>query len=515
VNITEYGLLHDMAVPGSLVQWMSMFEDEKVDAQTAYWNYAGNLDDNSSRGNGGNGGWWLFKWYGDLTGSQTVKVTPPQLNVANTLQGIGTVDTGNKKATVLLGGGSNNVNVNISGFDTATFGSTVNVQVRADRVNGAEGASLQPPVVVSTNATLNNGSISVAIPNSDANTAYQVVVTPMLAVPQPVATDLVNTTEAENSTITNASVYYQDPTGWGTFVASNNHDVGSFNNARSSATWNVSAPRTGTYRLSILAGANRAPGQHALFVDGTFNQLIKYSADLGWTYRGTTDVSLPLSAGTHSLSIRASRDGTTVLPGADITLDRFDLYDISNGENATYPSTDARLDGGAALDYSAAATAGHARLSGTSSATFFTSTQDTGYYDITAHYATNSASGISLQVDSRTVAVPAARSAGTWSSTSRLFLAQGINEVTVRSSAGALLSNITTSRSASQKTSDNSTAYVDHVEAESLTLAGSAAVRTIPARWVVSNGCLRMAPEGAAALDGRRGRQMGGVVADG
>jgi hypothetical protein len=189
VNITEYGLLHDMAVPGSLVQWMSMFEDEKVDAQTAYWNYAGNLDDNSSRGNGGNGGWWLFKWYGDLTGSQTVKVTPPQLNVANTLQGIGTVDTGNKKATVLLGGGSNNVNVNISGFDTATFGSTVNVQVRADRVNGAEGASLQPPVVVSTNATLNNGSISVAIPNSDANTAYQVVVTPMLAVPQPVATE--------------------------------------------------------------------------------------------------------------------------------------------------------------------------------------------------------------------------------------------------------------------------------------------------------------------------------------
>ncbi|MFF1876139.1 cellulosome protein, partial [Kitasatospora herbaricolor] len=136
VNITEYGMLRDMGVPGQLVQWMSMFEDEKVDAQTAYWNYAGNLSDNSSRNNGANGGWWMFKWYGDLAGSTTVKVTPPQLNVPDTLQGIGAIDPAKKKATVLFGGGSKDVALTVSGVASSTFGTSVDVQVRADRLNG-------------------------------------------------------------------------------------------------------------------------------------------------------------------------------------------------------------------------------------------------------------------------------------------------------------------------------------------------------------------------------------------
>lgn len=59
-----------MSVPGQLIQWMSMFESTKVQAQTAYWNYAGNLNDNMARANSANGGWWLYKWYGDLRGTR-------------------------------------------------------------------------------------------------------------------------------------------------------------------------------------------------------------------------------------------------------------------------------------------------------------------------------------------------------------------------------------------------------------------------------------------------------------
>ena len=299
VNITEFGMLRDMGVPGQLVQWMSMFEDEKVDAQTAFWNYAGNLSDNSSRNNGANGGWWMFKWYGDLTGAQTVKVTPPQPNVPDTLQAIGTVDTTRKEATVLLGGGSDDVTVNISGIDPKVFGSTVHVQVRQDRLNGAEGASLQPPVVASATAAVVAGKVTVTIPNDDRYSAYQVELTPATTALQPVATDLVNTTEAENATLTDATVYAQDPSREWSFMASGGRDVGSFDKADSAASWPVTVPHTGTYRLSVLAGANQQPGQHALFVDGAYNQLIKYSADLGWMYRGTTDVTVNLTAGTH------------------------------------------------------------------------------------------------------------------------------------------------------------------------------------------------------------------------
>ncbi len=317
--------------------------------QTAYWNYAGNLSDNSSRNNGGNGGWWMFKWYGDLAGSKTVKVTPPRLNVADTLQGMAAVDTADKKATVLFGGGSQDVNLSLTGLDPKTFGGTVDVTVRADRLNGSEGASLQPPVVLSTRAAVSHGQLSLTVPNSDRYSAYQVQVTPALTARQPVSTDLVSSVEAENTTVSNAVVYNEDPTREWSFMASNSKDVGSFNQAASSATWSVTAPHTGSYRLSVLAGTNGVPGKHALFVDGVFSKLIDYSATLNWTYRGTTDVPLELSAGPHTLSVRGSKDGTTRLPGLDVLLDRFDLYDNSSGENAVYPAVDARLAGGARL----------------------------------------------------------------------------------------------------------------------------------------------------------------------
>ncbi|MFP3464108.1 CBM35 domain-containing protein [Leifsonia sp. SIMBA_070] len=479
VNITEFGMLRDMGVPGQLVQWLSMFEDEKVDAQTAYWNYAGNLSDNSSRNNGGNGGWWMFKWYGDLQGSQTAKVTPPRLNVPDTLQGLATVDTQDKKATVLFGGGSNDVALNVSGLSRGTFGTSVDVQVRADRLNGAEGASLQPPVILSTRATVNDGTISVTVPNSDRYSAYQVEITPALAARQPAATDLVSSVEAENATLLDATAYTQDPSREWSFMASNGHDVGSFNKPTSSATWNVTVPRTGTYRLTVLAGANQAPGQHALFVDGSLSQLIKYSADLGWTYRGTTDVTIPLTAGTHSLSIRASADGKTVLPGADITLDRFDLTDVTDGEKAVYPALDARLSDGAKLSYTDPATSGFAVLHGKSTATFFAATAETGYYDIATNFVSTRATTPTLSVNGRAVALPAASGAGSWSAVARVYLPQGINELTVgASTSGTLISDVTTLRAAAQKAADADAANVFRSEAEALPRSGAAVVQT-------------------------------------
>jgi hypothetical protein len=87
-----------------------MFEDTKVDADMAHWTYAGNLDDHAAQTARANGGWWLLKWYADLTG-QTVKVTPPALNVADTLQATAAIDRDRRQATVLFGGTSDDVSV--------------------------------------------------------------------------------------------------------------------------------------------------------------------------------------------------------------------------------------------------------------------------------------------------------------------------------------------------------------------------------------------------------------------
>jgi hypothetical protein len=261
-------------------------------------------------------------------------------------------------------------------------------------------------------------------------------------------------------------------------MASGSRDVGSFNKADSAVSWSVTVPRTGVYRLSILAGANQQPGQHALFVDSAYNQLIKYSADLGWMYRGTTDVTLNLTAGTHALSVRASKDGSTVLPGADITLDRFDLYDVSNGEQATYPAIDARLAGGATLACDRGNTPGYASLSGSGSATFFAATAETGYYDITAQLRTTGATGLSLWVNGRAVQLPRITQPGPWNATARVFLPQGVNELKVAAPGGAAIAGITTLRAAAQKAADVNPANVLRTEAEALPLSGAARVQT-------------------------------------
>ncbi|WP_460534080.1 carbohydrate-binding protein [Humibacter ginsengiterrae] len=481
VDITEYGMPRDMGVPGQMVQWLAMFEDEKVDAQAAFWNYAGNLSDNSSRVNGANGGWWMLKWYGDLTGSKTVTVTPPQLNAVDTLQGIGAIDAAKRKATVLLGGGSSDVTLNLSGLDTKIFGSSVDVVVRRDRLNGVEGDSLQPSVVLATQATVSGGKATVTIPNDDRYSGYQVEITPHLALQQTVSTDLVDSTEAENSTVVDACVAYQDPSAEWSHMASGSKDVGCMTKPDSSLTWQVDAPRDGTYRLEILGGANQTPGKQALFVDGKLNQLVSKSADLGWNYRGTATAIVKLGKGSHTFSLRSSADGTTVLPGSDITADRFDLYDVTDGERATYPAIDARLSGGASVDYSRASTAGDVSLNGNATATVFTAVADTGYYDVSVAYRAVGSTTVQLSVNGRSVALPASHGTGYWNATAQVFLPEGVNELTLSSPRGADVSAVTTLRGADQIASDHDSRYAKTYAPQDLTLAGTASLQALPA----------------------------------
>ncbi|MFC0268609.1 hypothetical protein ACFFHW_11565 [Kushneria aurantia] len=482
VNITEYGNLRDMGVPGQLVQWLSLFESEKVDAQTAYWNYAGNLSDNSARTNGANGGWWIFKWYGDLAGSKTVALTPPQVDTPDTLQGLATLDEQNASARILLGGGSQAIEVQMHGLPSALFGNTIDVVVRADRLNGAEGLSELPPVVVSKRLSVRDGNAAVTIPNDDRYSAYRVLVTPPQANRPAVSDRLVDSTEAENASLTGTDTRYHDPDNPWDFMASNSHDIGPLETPDASASWTVTAPADGRYRLSVLAAAHKAPGQHALFVDGQFRQLVKYPADLSATYRGTTDVAIDLSAGQHALSLRASRDGSVLLPGAGITLDRFDLTDITHGVVRRYPATSARLDGSARLDWRHH---GDIALGPDGEATFYVAATESGYHDISLDEASfrgeatiivnGQPIGLETNSDSKRTDHPGMR----------LWLPVGISQISVRGDGG--LAGITTTRGETERAADADPANVITLEAETLALSGKTRATTI-APSVGSNG---------------------------
>ena len=431
INITEYAMRRDMSVPGQLVQWLALFEDAKVDAQTAYWTYAGNLNDNMAKTNAANGAWWLLAWYADLAGD-TVRVTPPALNKVDTLQGTAAVDTNARQGTVLFGGSVQDVVLDLSGLDPTMFGELVDVQVREAQWSGQEGEAFAPPVVVAERVKVVDGAVSIVVPGGDPLSAYQAVVTPALATIPIVDTTFRASIEAEDTTLRDVTAYSQPMSNDWLFAASGQRDVGSTNRVTSSLTWDVEVPHDGTYVFGSVAGVNGpaiGPGQHALFVDGEFATMIDYEPGFSWGYRGRTEVELELAAGTHSISVRMSKDGSTLLPGSDISLDKFDLVAIEGVDSHTYPALLSRTDGEVLSGDSK--TAGDVLLDGSDSSTFFVAVRETGYHDLTVHYRADAGSGLSIEVNGREVAANQADQSGLWTTTSRVHMAQGISAVRV------------------------------------------------------------------------------------
>lgn len=469
VNITEYAMRRDMSVPGQLVQWLSMFEDTKVDAQTAYWTYAGNLNDNMARGNAANGAWWLLKWYADLTGD-TVAVTPPQLDAVDTLQGMATLDPERRQATAVFGGTGADVRVEMSGVDREVFGDVVDVQVREAEWSGQEGEALAPPVVVSERVEVaDDGALSVDVPNDDRMSAYQLVVTPAQEDLPDADETWRSTVEAEDTALNAVQVHEQPASDPWVFAASGQRDVGGTNQVGSSLTWTVDVPADGTYRLGVVAGVNGpeiGPGRQALFADGEHVATVEYAAGFSWGYRGRAETLVDLTAGEHELSLRTSADGSTLLPGSDISLDRFDLTRVDGPETATYPAGLARLDG-ATVNYTGEAPKGSVRLDGGATATFYVAVRDTGYYDVRLDHTAEGPTAVGLEVNGRTVEGLSA-DAGPGASTARVHLAAGVSELVVGADTGLDLTGVTTVRAAEADSAAVS------VEAEDLALHGTA-----------------------------------------
>jgi hypothetical protein len=86
ISINEYGSPRDAGVPGWLTRFVAKLERAKVDtADLAFWHKPGRLADLLVPKGGGSGpateadptgNYWLYKWYGDMTGKM-VTVTPP------------------------------------------------------------------------------------------------------------------------------------------------------------------------------------------------------------------------------------------------------------------------------------------------------------------------------------------------------------------------------------------------------------------------------------------------------
>ncbi|RAS70864.1 hypothetical protein C8D87_1011165 [Lentzea atacamensis] len=505
IVINEYSNRRDTSVPGQMIQWITMLEDTKVDGHMAFWSMAGNLSDHAVRAGRANGGWWLTKWYGDLSGN-TVRVTPPQPNTRDTLQGMATLNRGAAKATVLLGGTANAVNVALSGIDRNVFGDQVDVRVSKTSWTGYEGDAGQPPVVAAARVRVTNGQATVKVPGGDQLAAYQVIVTPAGSGAAPVANAPWQASyEAENGTVENARVYVQDD-GSGSwdmamrYTTSGRKDVGSMNRPDSRVTVDVTVPRTGTYKLGVFYGTNAFVGQSALYVDDTHVRNLTLPATLNWTYRGRHDTPVQLTAGTHRISLRTSGPAGHLGASSDVTLDRVDLTEVTGPERTVYPLSDARSSGRGAM------------LRAGESVTTYVSAAEDGYYRLDTAFTSTGRSTLGLTLSGRRVAGAdlTTTCAGAWNGSTTVHLKAGITEVKLSNEGSAPLATGTLTLTRDAAADRNAV----RVEAEAGQLAGAAATATSP--WASggsyvgyignsngSNGTLTIPRTGAVAAAGQ------------
>ncbi|MET7695274.1 CBM35 domain-containing protein [Streptomyces sp. NPDC005483] len=475
VNIDEYANRRDMSVPGQMVQWATMFEDTKAYGQQPYWDAAGNMDGNTARTNSPNGAWWFWHSYAGMTG-QTVKATPPQVDVQDTLQGMASLDTSRKQAQVLLGGSATDTNVVINNIPSATFGSKVEVTVQALGWSGYDGASAPPQTISRAAFTPSGGSVTVPLTGLNAMSAYRITVTPngggTAATPTlPWSASY----EAENAAVTSGAISTEGSNGAAQkYATSGTKDVTGLNQATSQVAFSVNAPSSGTYNLRVFYGnQSGTPAQQALRIDGAGPKWVTYPSTLNNEYHSTVTVPVTLSAGSHTISL-AKSDATLGTGAGEATLDKIDLAAAQSNPETAYEATFADTTGSPSYSYSDIGETGTgAVVLGSGDKTTFDAYAPTdGYYTVKTDYASSGGTA-ALSLNGTTVATLANTSGASATASNRLYLIAGINRIAVSPNTGATV----TLRDLKVGGSGDTTGVTKY-EAETGTLAGAAKVQS-------------------------------------
>ncbi|WP_458117271.1 OmpL47-type beta-barrel domain-containing protein [Arthrobacter sp. D2-10] len=343
INISEYAHNYHTSVPGQMVQWISSIEDSKVDADLAYWNIDGNLNDSAVEANRGNGQWWLLNAYTQMSGN-TVEVVPPNPNVSYTLQGLATLDEKKQQSRVLFGGKSGGAFIQVNDVPES-FGRSVHAVVKEIPWTGQLGDSAEPREVGELELTVSeNGSVGMAFGEGDLpalkdSSAYYVVLSPGGNVDTTMASKTLwnGTFEAEDAAFTGEPRFLNGPEGspsnlWG-FFTSNSRDVGGLRTGSSlELDFKVTVPEAGTYDLSIFGSSwnrfeavqEQGPTNVFLRVNDAAEQELFMPLGYKWVVWDHEDTKVELKAGENTISLAAKglEGGATK---GDVIIDKIDL----------------------------------------------------------------------------------------------------------------------------------------------------------------------------------------------
>jgi len=298
VSINEYSWMNQVDVPAQALRYLATFErsTDVRDAERAYWYESGTVDGLFYNGQP-TGTYWLYKWYGEMTG-----------NIVSTTQngaqdGVASLDTTQKKLTAVVGGGTGDnalIVDNLSGF-----GDDVAVTIQSTPDSGRLHNVGAPTLVWSGTARVVNGTVTVSIPQQDPGAAYQIVVTPSTGP----TTSYQQTYEAENASVVNGIRYTSAN-------ASNGGYVGGLDNSGdvrndSFVDFLVDAPVAGAYDLSIrYANGTGADATQGIAYDGGAWSTVTYPATAGWgQFASVNGPTLQLKAGYNVVRLAKGSPG--------------------------------------------------------------------------------------------------------------------------------------------------------------------------------------------------------------
>ncbi|MGX1543383.1 RICIN domain-containing protein [Streptomyces adustus] len=176
VSIEEYGTPTEVGVPGSLVGYVAKFERAGVrDAELAFWNHYGTLGDTlTDTGGSPNGAYWLYKWYGDMSGTMLTTTPPAQTGI----DGAASLTGDGRLIGVVFGGGTGATAVTVDGLGSLpAFGGTVHVKLEYTPSKGRTTAVAAPFTISEADYPVSNGSITVPVAMNPSD-GYHLVVTP-------------------------------------------------------------------------------------------------------------------------------------------------------------------------------------------------------------------------------------------------------------------------------------------------------------------------------------------------
>ena len=284
ISIEEYGTTSEVGVPGQLVGYVAKFERAGVhDAELAFWNHYGTLGDTlTDTGGSPNASYWLYKWYGDLSGTMLTTTPPAQTGI----DGAAALTGDGKQISVVFGGGVGSTAVQVNGLGSLSgFGSTVHVKLEYTPSKGRTTGVAAPVTVSDTTYTVANGSITVPVA-MNASDGYHLVVTPTGT-----SASLAGTYQIKNKNSGLALDTQGAATAQGTAVVQAASGTGS------SQSWTLTAAGSGLYKIG-----NKASG---LLLGITNAGTAAGGTALIWGDNGTADhlwQLIPAGDGTYKIA---------------------------------------------------------------------------------------------------------------------------------------------------------------------------------------------------------------------